>query len=145
MTSTISRRQIISRSRDTGLNRQQQQQKQQPMNRFAPYEDYEEMWFSHEHLFKVCCVCVYYILYCDCYVSWRTTRIVIIFNSFKKKKNFFLFIFTNYNRDDINENSTEKKLFLVCELCEKFDTRVFFCFVFIIIGINSTQLNHCSD
>lgn len=45
MTATISRRQILSRSRDAGLDH---------FNKFAPYEDYEEMWFSHEHLFKVC-------------------------------------------------------------------------------------------
>lgn len=45
MTTTISRRQILSRSRDAGLD---------AMNKFgAPYEDYEEMWFSTEQLFKV--------------------------------------------------------------------------------------------
>ena len=71
MTATISRRQILSRSRDGGLDelrrRQRQRQRdQQQQHRhsttsttatttkpFAPYEDYEEMWFTHEHLFKV--------------------------------------------------------------------------------------------
>lgn len=140
MTSTISRRQIISRSRDTGLNRQQQQQKQQPMNRFAPYEDYEEMWFSHEHLFKVCCVCMYYIvLWLLCFMA-RTTRIVIIFNSFKKKKKFFfLFIFTNYNRDDINENSTEKKtlscMWTVWEIWHS-------CFFFVSFSSSLASIQH---
>ncbi len=44
MTTTISRRQILSRSRDAGLD---------AMQKFPPFEDYEEMWFSTEQLFKV--------------------------------------------------------------------------------------------
>lgn len=34
----------MSRSRDAGLD---------AMQKFAPFEDYEEMWFSAEQLFKV--------------------------------------------------------------------------------------------